>query len=318
MIYGGINALAQRDFKRFLAYSSVSQMGYMMLGAGVAFLMGLPSTLVSLPLGIIASTLIYVSHGFGKALLFMSAGANITEAHERDIEKLGGLYQTSPLHTTLSFLGLLNILGLPPTVGLISEVLLLFATGELVQKVGISWFLVVVVALFIAIGLSSAYATYLFKKVYAGKPQNPVSLDKIAEYSVPMLILAGLSVVLFFFPQVSVESLVNFIQSVSGQDIYLPLIVFLPALGSLLALITTSKLSRDVRGWIVNFMLGVSMILAWLNLGLPCWLIGPSSFHHNFTPCLVTFPLAPHSFSQYWQFSCLLCRSSLVFTVSDT
>ncbi len=267
MIYGGINALAQRDFKRFLAYSSVSQMGYMMLGAGVAFLMGLPSTLVSLPLGIIASTLIYVSHGFGKALLFMSAGANITEAHERDIEKLGGLYQTSPLHTTLSFLGLLNILGLPPTVGLISEVLLLFATGELVQKVGISWFLVVVVVLFIAIGLSSAYATYLFKKVYAGKPQNPVSLDKIAEYSVPMLILAGLSVVLFFFPQVSVESLVNFIQSVTGQDIYLPLIVFLPALGSLLALITTSKLSRDVRGWIVNFMLGVSMILAWLNLG---------------------------------------------------
>ena len=241
MIYGGINALAQRDFKRFLAYSSVSQMGYMMLGAGVAFLMGLPLTLVSLPLGIIASALIYVSHGFGKALLFMSAGANITEAHERDIEKLGGLYQTSPLHTTLSFLGLLNILGLPPTVGLISEVLLLFATGELVQKVGISWFLVVVVALFIAIGLSSAYATYLFKKVYAGKPQNPVSLDKIAEYSVPMLILAGLSVVLFFFPQVSVESLVNFIQSVSGQDIYLPLIVFLPALGSLLALITTSK-----------------------------------------------------------------------------
>lgn len=267
MIYGGINALAQRDFKRFLAYSSVSQMGYMMLGAGVAFLMGLPLSLNSLPLGVIASVLIYVSHGFGKALLFMSAGANITEAHERDIEKLGGLYQTSPLHTTLSFFGLLNILGLPPTVGLISEVLLLFATGELVQRVGISWFLVVAIGLFIAIGLSSAYATYLFKKVYAGKPQNPVSLDKIAEYSVPMLILAGLSVVLFFFPQVSVESLVNFIQFVSGQDLYLPLIVFLPALGSLLALITTSKLSRDVRGWMVNITLGISMILAWLNLG---------------------------------------------------
>ncbi|AEB94490.1 proton-conducting transporter transmembrane domain-containing protein [Metallosphaera cuprina] len=266
MIYGGINALAQRDFKRFLAYSSVSQMGYMLLGAAVAYFMGLPTTLLALPLGVIASILIYVSHGLGKALLFMSAGANITEAHQRDIDKIGGLYQTSPLHSTLSFLGLLNILGLPPTIGLISEVLLLLSVGEIVSKTGLSWFLLVAAGLFIAIGLSSAYATYLFKKVYAGRPQHPISLDKIVEYSLPMILLSVLSLVFFFYPQIIVNSLSNFVVGVIGGDFSLPLIVFLPAIGSLIALVTPSRLNRDVRGWILNVVLGTSMVLAWLNL----------------------------------------------------
>ncbi|QKQ99499.1 oxidoreductase [Metallosphaera tengchongensis] len=266
MIYGGINALAQRDFKRFLAYSSVSQMGYMLLGGSIAFFVGLTNSIASLPLGIIASILIYASHGLGKALLFMSAGASITEAHERDIDKLGGFYLTSPLHTTLSFIGLLNILGLPPTVGLVSEALLLFATGELVSKVGVPWFLVLAAFLFIAIGLSSAYATYLFKKVYAGKPKIEVSLDKAKEYSVPMFLIAVISVVLFFLPQLAVNSIGNFLTSLTGSNLLLPLTVFLPAIGSLVALVTTSKLSRDVRGAIVTVTIGISMVMAWLNL----------------------------------------------------
>lgn len=264
MIYGGINALAQRDFKRFLAYSSVSQMGYMLLGASIAFFMGLSSSTVDLPLGVIASVLIYSSHGFGKALLFMSAGAAITELEERDIEKLGGLYLVSPLHTTLSFIGILNIIGLPPTIGLVSEVLLLLSAGQLIPLIGEGFFILLVALLMIAIGMSSGYATYLFKKVYSGVKERKQSLDNINEYSIPMLLIAIASIIFFFFPQLLVHSFNNFIQYFTNTSFNLFFIVFLPAIGSLLSLII--PMNQDVRGSLVTILIGVSMGLAILNL----------------------------------------------------
>ncbi|BCU69339.1 oxidoreductase [Stygiolobus caldivivus] len=262
MIYGGLNALAQRDFKRFLAYSSVSQMGYMLLGASISLYLGLKSTVLELPLGVIASVLIYVSHGLGKALLFMSAGASITELEERDIEKLGGLYLVSPLHSTLAFIGLLNILGLPPSIGLVSEVLLLLAVGQMAGIVGLGWLIVLVALLMIAIGISSAYGTYLFKKVYSGLKEVKVDLDKAVEYSIPMVIIAVTSVFFFFFPQFLVHSLNNFIQSTQGSAVSLFLITTLPALGSLIVLVLPRSVNQDLRGAIVTLLIGISMVLS--------------------------------------------------------
>ena len=262
MIYGGLNALAQRDFKRFLAYSSVSQMGYMLLGASVSFFLGINSTLQVLPLGVLASVLIYVSHGFGKALLFMSAGASITELEERDIEKLGGLYLVSPLHSTLAFIGLLNILGLPPSIGLISEVLLLLAVGQLSGIIGLGWLILLVALLMIAIGVSSAYGTYLFKKVYGGVKEVKKDLDKAYEYTVPMTLIAVVSILFFFFPQLLVHSFMNFVQTLQGSDISLFLITILPALGSLIALLLPRGVNQDVRGVVVTLLIGISLVLS--------------------------------------------------------
>lgn len=267
MIYGGINAIAQKDFKRFLAYSSVSQMGYMLLGASIAFFLGLESSIVDLPLGIIASALVYVSHGFGKALLFMSAGAAITELEERNIEKLGGLYSVSPLHTTLAFVGILNLLGLPPSIGLISEVLLLLSVGESIGQIGFVTSILLIAFLMLAIVISSAYATYLFKRVYSGVKEVRADIDKAMEYSVPMLIIAIFSVFFFFFPQLLVHSLSDFIQTIPFSGIpYLFLIVIFPSLGSLIALITPKKFNQDARGAIVVATIGISMILSVYNL----------------------------------------------------
>ncbi|AOL16051.1 oxidoreductase [Sulfolobus sp. A20] len=270
MIYGGVNALAQKDFKRFLAYSSVSQMGYMLLGASIAFISGLQSSIASLPLGILASILIYVSHGFGKALLFMSAGASITELNERNIDNLGGLYLSSPLHSTLSFIGVMNLLGLPPTIGLVSEALLIFSEGTILGKIGLAPFVLLVAFTMIAIGTSSAYAGYLFKKVYAGK-KEVLSVDNVKEYSISMILVAISSIVLFFLPQLAAPSL-TFL-SLFTNSIILPLIVFLPLLGSLIALITPKSLNQDIRGAVVVFTIGVSTLLSIIllvnNIGEP-------------------------------------------------
>lgn len=278
MIYGGLNALAQKDFKRFLAYSSVSQMGYMLLGGSIAYYIGLNSSVMSLPLGLIASVLIYASHGFGKALLFMSAGAAITELEERDIEKLGGLYIVSPLHSTLSFIGMLNILGLPPTVGLVSEILLLFSAGQLIPLIGEGFFILLSAFLMIAIGVSSGYATYLFKRVYSGIKEIKTNVDKVNEYSLSMMVVAIVSVLFFFFPQLLVHSLNNFIQVISFSYIPLFLIVFLPAIGSFLALII--PMSQDLRGGLTTGFIGISMLLSVINLintmnNIPASLVQP-------------------------------------------
>lgn len=282
MIYGGINAIAQRDFKRFLAYSSVSQMGYMLLGSVISFIVGLNNTIYELPLGVLASVLIYVSHGFGKALLFMSAGAAITELHERDIEKLGGLYLTSPLHTTLSFIGILNLLGLPPTVGLISEVLLLFSAGQLVNNIYL--FLPTIILLFIAIGISAGYASYLFKKVYAGVKNLKIN-DRIEEYTIPMLILSAFSIFFFFYPNV----LTNFLPLtiISESNYFIPsLVALLPMLGSLLALVLPRN-HQDLRGAIVTALIGLSVVFSIYNL---IYTLSSASITEFFKP-LITFTL---------------------------
>lgn len=302
MIYGGINAISQFDFKRFLAYSSVSQMGYMLLGASISFLLGLTGNVSFLPIGVLASVLIYVSHGFGKALLFMSAGASITELENRNVNQLGGLFRSSPLHTTLSFVGLLNILGLPPSIGLISEALLVFAAGETYNALGVGWFLILLLLLFIAIGISSAYGGILFKKVYSGL-KNAKEIDGVKEYSIPMLFLAAVSIVLFFFPQLADLSFYNFIQPLSTNTYLLPPIVFMPALGSFIALVTPRSLNQDLRGAINALFIGVSMLasgyLLTQNIGKP-FFSSPS----------FTFSLG------YLQFSTTLLQSILAVFVS--
>lgn len=270
MIYGGINALSQRDFKRFLAYSTVSQMGYMLLGSSIAFAIGLRSSFIALPLGIIASLLVYVSHGLGKAILFMSAGSTITELETRDLEKLGGLYVSSPFHSTLSFFGVLNILGLPPTVGLLSEILLLLSAGELIGVYGIVGFAIVTVVLMIAIAISSGYGTYLFKKVYGETLKIKESLDRATQYTISMSILAFFSVLFFFFPQLlfhgGPDPLAYFIQIVRGSDLLLPFIVFLPMVGSLLALVLPIRIGDVGRGVISTVIIGLSALAAIINL----------------------------------------------------
>ncbi|BCU67442.1 oxidoreductase [Sulfolobales archaeon HS-7] len=264
MIYGGIMAFTQGDFKRFLAYSSVSQMGYMMLAASIGFALGLSQNIAILPLAIVASILIYVSHGLGKAILFMSAGASITEIGTRDIERLGGLYLSSPLHSTTSFIGILNLLGLPPTIGLISEILLILSAGELGVRFGEAWFIGIVAAIMIAIGTSSAYLTYLFKRVYGGKKES-VSLDKIIAYSIPMLFLAVMSIIFFFVPNLLSPAFNYLVNTVPANSV-LPLLVFiLPLIASIIALITPKGLNQDIRGYL-GFVLNIIAFVISLNM----------------------------------------------------
>ena len=99
-IYAGLSAIGQDDIKRVLAYSTISQIGLMLLAAGV----GAPS----------AAIFLLVTHAFYKALLFLSAGSVIHGLHdEQDMMKMGGLRRVMPFTTVAWVIGALAIAGGP-------------------------------------------------------------------------------------------------------------------------------------------------------------------------------------------------------------
>ena len=106
--YGASCALAERDLKRILAYSTISQIGYMMLAVGSG--------------AITAATFHLLIHAFFKALLFLGAGCVINALHhEQDIFRMGGLYRRLPWVFWPFLAGSLSLAGVPPTGGFFSK-----------------------------------------------------------------------------------------------------------------------------------------------------------------------------------------------------
>ena len=123
-LYAATCALAQNEIKRVLAYSTMSQVGYMFLAVG---------------LGSVSAAMFHLlTHAFFKALLFMAAGCVINLAgHENDIRRMGGMRQRSPLVFWLFIIGLLCLAGAPLTSGFFSKDLILataFAHGDLFHQ----------------------------------------------------------------------------------------------------------------------------------------------------------------------------------------
>lgn len=110
---GAASAVAQTDVKRLLAYSSVSQIGYVFLGIGFG------------SVGAVAASLVFlINHAFAKTLLFLTSGGIVHHAGTRDMHKMGGMVNSSPFMATAFLIGGMSIAGLPPTGGFISKFVL--------------------------------------------------------------------------------------------------------------------------------------------------------------------------------------------------
>ncbi len=116
-LYGALMSLAEKDIKRIIAYSSVSQMGYILFGLGTMTRAGIEG-----------ATLHVIYHGIVKALLFMIAGAVIYVTGKRQIEALGGLGKAMPALTACAAIGALGIAGMPP-LGIFNSEWMIFAGG---------------------------------------------------------------------------------------------------------------------------------------------------------------------------------------------
>jgi NADH-quinone oxidoreductase subunit L len=115
LVLAGLAALAQTDIKRILAYSTMSQIGYMFLGLGA--------------LAFDAAIFHLMTHAFFKALLFLTAGSIILKMHhQQDIFKMGGLFKSLPLTSTFLLIGLLALVAFPGSSGFFSKEAILAAT----------------------------------------------------------------------------------------------------------------------------------------------------------------------------------------------
>jgi NADH-quinone oxidoreductase subunit L len=173
-------ALAQRDIKKVLAYSTVSQLGYMFLAVG--------ST------AYVAGIFHLMTHAFFKALLFLGAGAVIHAMNdEQDMHKMGGLFKRMPVTGITMGIATLAIAGIPPLAGFWSKDEILassFARG--------GWFSVLFVVGLITALLTAFYMTRQWVLVFLGEPRwdegfEPHRAPRVM--GVPLIILAGLSVV---------------------------------------------------------------------------------------------------------------------------
>jgi multicomponent Na+:H+ antiporter subunit D len=116
---GAFLAIGQQDFKRLLAYSSLSQIGYIVFGIGLGT-----------PLGIVAGLFHLFNHSVGKSLLFLVSGSVDYATGKRDLEQLGGLSERMPVTSRAGMVGAMSIAGIPPFGGFWSKLLIIFAAVQ--------------------------------------------------------------------------------------------------------------------------------------------------------------------------------------------
>ncbi|MDP2912720.1 MAG: proton-conducting transporter membrane subunit, partial [Candidatus Omnitrophota bacterium] len=119
MIAGVFLAIGQWDLKRLLAYHSISQIGYVMLGFGIGT-----------PLGILGGLFHLFNHSVFKSLLFLNAGAVEYSAGTRDLKKMGGLRQRMPVTADTSLIASMSIAGIPPFNGFWSKFIIVLAAVQ--------------------------------------------------------------------------------------------------------------------------------------------------------------------------------------------
>src|ERR671919_1230202 len=209
MIYGGAMALMQDDVKKVLAYSSISQMGYILFGIGSESI-----------LGITGGALFYVTHGLGKAILFMMAGSIILQTGTRSMSKLGGLAGNMPYTAVITMIGALTIIGIPPTSGFMSEWILFGGVLQTALSQEDSFRVVLFGFGILTTVLSSAYILWMYKRIFFGKiPERLVNVkDSSAYITATMAALAGLTLVLGVYPDPILNPITNYVESVFPQN----------------------------------------------------------------------------------------------------
>lgn len=206
-IYGGLMALAQDDFKRLLAYSSISQMGWILLGI---------STLT--PDGITGAMLLFLSHAFGKSILFMSAGVLIVRFDGlRSISKMGGLVSKVPIFGGLVLLGFMFIVGLPPTLGIWSKILIVIGAFNMLSAMGTAAFALLALGLIVAAGLTATYSFVTLKEIFLGELPRGLKKATVGCWStmtIVMGIVALVGIAFFFYPSFIIDPLKDLISNI--------------------------------------------------------------------------------------------------------
>ena len=188
---GNLSALRQADVKRFLAYSSIANIGYIVIGLGASYrahVLGLENAALVAMGG---ALLHVINHALGKGLLFLCAGSLIHVVKSRAISKLEGLGRLMPVTGFSSAIGLLNLAGIPPLSGFWSKLLIAYGLTAMIEEPPVAIVLLLfVVNAVIAAGYYVYFTTRLFRE------RGVVAREVPPLMWIPELALAGACIVL--------------------------------------------------------------------------------------------------------------------------
>ena len=208
ILYGAMVSYAQQDVKKLVAYSSVSHLGFVMLGLFSLNAQGIQGGILQM-----------VNHGLSTGALFLAVGMIYERRHTRDMDAFGGLWKVMPIFSAMTLIVSLSSMGLPGLNGFVGEfTILLGAFGS--QAIGSAWYAGIAA---LGVILAAVYILFMFQKLFLGpvdKEENrllqDINLREVLTL-VPLLILIvwiGLYPRPFFaLISPSVEKLVTLLQT---------------------------------------------------------------------------------------------------------
>ena len=204
IIYGALVAMVQPDLKKLVAYSSVSHLGYVMLGMFALTIEGVEGSIYQM-----------LNHGISTGALFLIVGMLYERRHTRLIAEFGGLARRLPVLATFFMIATLSSIALPGTNGFIGEFLILLGTFKAKP----------IYAVFAATGtiLGAWYMLWMYQRVMfraLDKPENKVLKDLSAREVCVLLPMAAMVFIMGFFPNIFLRrmdpSVTHFIQKVKS------------------------------------------------------------------------------------------------------
>ncbi|MBD0315645.1 MAG: NADH-quinone oxidoreductase subunit M, partial [Nitrospiraceae bacterium] len=207
VLYGGVLAFAQTDFKRLVAYSSISHLGFALVGIFAMTGLALQGAILQL-----------VAHGVSTGALFMLAGALQERLHTRDMRRMGGLWASVPRLAAFGLFFAVASLGLPGLANFVGEFLVLFGTYTVQPAITIAAAFGMVVA--------AVYALALLQRAFFRRPAEDRLIPDLSRLAfTALLAMAAVQVWLGWYPgsvlsttESSVQYLIRSHPPTSGPD----------------------------------------------------------------------------------------------------
>ncbi|MFB7317719.1 Na+/H+ antiporter subunit A [Bacillus safensis] len=216
LFWGSFHAVRQNDLKAILAYSTVSQLGMIMLMLGVGAAAIHENNPAFFGAAVLAAIFHLINHATFKGSLFMAAGIIDHETGTRDIRKLGGLMTIMPITFTITLIGTFSMAGLPPFNGFLSKELF-FTSMIRISDISFTdvstWGVIFPALAWLASVFTFIYSMMLLFKTFRGR-LNIDQLEKKPHEApigmlIPPIILAALVVTFFFFPNILAYSVIE-------------------------------------------------------------------------------------------------------------
>ncbi|RAU58312.1 MULTISPECIES: Na+/H+ antiporter subunit A [Bacillus] len=216
LFWGSFHAVRQNDLKAILAYSTVSQLGMIMLMLGVGAAAIHEKNPAFFGAAVLAAIFHLINHATFKGSLFMAAGIIDHETGTRDIRKLGGLMTIMPITFTITLIGTFSMAGLPPFNGFLSKELF-FTSMIRISDISFTdvstWGAIFPALAWLASVFTFIYSMMLLFKTFRGR-LNIDQLEKKPHEApigmlIPPIILAALVVTFFFFPNILAYSVIE-------------------------------------------------------------------------------------------------------------